>query len=161
VGSLGSGGPPQAEVAWVHQVLLAGEFALWEQMSGPDRRHSVIVARRVQESDDGAVPLERAVLAAALLHDVGKLGSDLGTLARVAATLLAMGFGRRRVAAWTGPLTGRVGAYFRHPELGAALLTRAGSDPITVTWAAQHHSPAAKWSLPRPLAEMLKAADDD
>jgi hypothetical protein len=156
-GSLRPGGPPPDEEAWARSLCLPGEVALWTRMSGPDRRHAVGVAHRTAEAlggDDGA---GRPVLAAALLHDVGKIDAGLGTGGRVAATLVAMAVGRSRVAAWSG----RMGRYVRHDQLGGSLLLAAGSDPLTVAWAREHHLPPADWTLPRLVADALKAADDD
>ena len=54
------------------------------------------------------------------------------------------------------------GRYLRHPELGADLLELAGSDPLTVAWAREHHLPAERVDRRRPTsADALKAADDD
>ena len=47
------------------------------------------------------------------------------------------------------------------PELGADLLGMAGSAPLTVAWAAEHHLPADQWTVPVHIGEALKAADDD
>ena len=141
-GSLRRGGP--ADEPWALEQLLPGERALWARMSDPDRRHAVDVARRLGPDRP------RAVLAAALLHDVGKVESGLGTFGRVWATVL----GRR-----TG--SGRVGAYLRHDEIGARLLAAAGSDPLTVAWAREHHLPSARWTVPYDVGVALKAADDD
>jgi hypothetical protein len=66
----------------------------------------------------------------------------------------------RRWASGRGPL-GRVGRYLEHPRIGAGLLDQAGSDPLTVTWVAQHHLPPERWTLPASVAAALKAADDD
>lgn len=98
----------------------------------------------------------RAVLAAALLHDVGKVESGLGTFGRVPATLIGL-LGRHRVAGGEG----RFARYLRHDSIGALLLARAGSDPVTVAWAAQHHLAPGGWSLPPEIASALKSADDD
>jgi hypothetical protein len=103
------------------------------------------------------------VVAAALLHDSGKVESRLGTLSRVVATVAAMVAGRQRAASWsegTG-FASRIGLYLRHPELGAALLAAAGSAPLTTAWAAEHHLPEARWTVPPDLGRVLKSADDD
>ena len=148
VGSLRSGAP--AEEPWAIDQLTAGERAVWQRMSDADRRHAVDVARRVEVAlGDGAT---RPVLAAALLHDVGKVESGLGTFARVGATL---------AGAVTRRWRGRLGAYLRHDELGARLLEDAGSDPLTVAWAREHHLPRDRWTVPAEIADALKAADDD
>jgi hypothetical protein len=143
-GSLRRGAP--ADEAWALEQLGPGERQLWVRMSDADRRHAVDVAHRV-----GVQP--RPVLAAALLHDVGKVESGLGTFGRVGATVLGA-LSRTR---WKGS----VGAYLRHDEIGAALLADAGADPLTVAWAREHHLPAAQWTVPYDIGVALKAADDD
>lgn len=158
IGSLSPRPLAAADHAWVAETLGSGEWGLWERMPLADRKHAAGVAREVDRRlDDAGAP----VLAAALLHDVGKIESGLGTFGRVAATILAAVFGRERASAWTGGWRGRVGTYLRHPEIGAGLLAAHGADPLTVRWAAEHHRPAGSWSVPRAVAEVLHAADDD
>ena len=48
-----------------------------------------------------------------------------------------------------------------HPDLGADLLQLAGSDPLTVAWAREHHLPEPEWTVPTPIGRALKDADDD
>ena len=57
-------------------------------------------------------------------------------------------------AEWSkaGGITRRVGLYLRHDELGADMLSLAGSDPLTVTWARQHHQRQRIGPSPRPSA---------
>jgi hypothetical protein len=161
VGSLRPGGPSPAEQAWVDQQLLAGERVLWQRMSGPDRRHAAAVAREVQRALGHEA--SRPVLAAALLHDGGKVESGLRTYGRVVATLSAKVAGPEMAHTWRRQrgYPRRVGLYLLHPELGADLLELAGSDPLTVAWTREHHLPADQWTVPRELAEVLKSADDD
>ncbi|HXW79798.1 MAG TPA: HD domain-containing protein [Acidimicrobiales bacterium] len=105
-GALSPAGPPQSDEAWARGSLLEGEQVLWARMSGPDRRHAVGVAREtIRLLDDDHPP--RQVVAAALLHDVGKVEASLGTFARVGVTLAAMAAGRKRLLDWAGqPQTG-------------------------------------------------------
>lgn len=153
-GALDPRGPSPEDEAWVAGALSAGELGLWRRMSGPDRRHAVGVAREVViRLGPGA---SRPVVAAALLHDVGKVDAGLGTLARVPATLVGL-VARERAAAGSG----RVARYLRHDAIGADLLTAAGADPLTVAWAREHHLPADRWSVPPKIGKALKAADDD
>ncbi len=151
-GALDPRGAGDEGEAWAREHLLAGEVVLWLRQSGPDRRHAVGVARDVMAALGSAA--DRPVVAAALLHDVGKVEAGLGTLARVPATILGALFGRER---WGG----RLGAYLRHDAVGAELLRRAGAAPLTVTWAAEHHLPPERWTLPCDVAAALKAADGD
>jgi predicted HD phosphohydrolase len=148
VGSLSPREPSIEDTSWATRQLGVGEAQLWERMSVADRRHAIGVALDVNRQLEGTA--ERRVLAAALLHDVGKVDSNLGTFARAMATV---------VDKRTGP--SRFARYRRHDEIGAALLVKAGSDPLTVAWAREHHMPASSWSLPPQLADALKAADDD
>jgi hypothetical protein len=97
------------------------------------------------------------VLAAALLHDVGKTRVGLRTPGRVVATLAGMARGRERMAAGEG----RIARYLRHDAIGAALLEEAGSDPLTVAWTREHHSPEDSWTVDPAVGAALKAADDD
>ena len=109
--------PPSADdEAWATGWLSAGEGELWASMPPADRRHAVevtrqFVARRPQAS--------RAEVAGALLHDVGKVPSRLGTLGRVAATL-------------AGPRTRRFRMYHDHEAIGANMAAQAGSEQVTV-----------------------------
>ena len=64
---------------------------------------------------------------------------------------------------WTksSGFTRKVGLYLLHPELGGDQLAMAGSDPLTQTWAREHHKPPDQWTLDHHVAEVLKAADGD
>jgi hypothetical protein len=161
VGSLRPGGPPPAEEAWVQDLLLPREHDLWRRLSGPDRRHGVAVARRVERAL--GIEATRPVLAAALLHDVGKLEAGLGTYGRVIATLSAKVAGADMASTWRRQrgFARKVGLYLHHDRLGGDLLELAGSDPLTVAWTRQHHQPVDAWTVERGLADALKAADDD
>ncbi|HET9692506.1 MAG TPA: hypothetical protein VFP61_15250 [Acidimicrobiales bacterium] len=168
VGALSPAGPAAADERWALEQLLDGERQLWRQMSGPDRRHAVGVARDAIGRLGPDAPA-RPVVAAALLHDVGKVDSRLGTFARVGVTVAALAVGRDRLLSRTGDAASagsrsprrRAGAYLVHDRIGAELLDAAGADPLTVAWAREHHLPAERWTLDHRVAEALKAADGD
>ena len=160
-GALLPGGPPERDRAWIESVLSDAEYALWKRQYGPDRRHTAKVARAVESElgDQATAP----VLAAALLHDIGKIDADLGTWGRVIATLSAKVAGRDTARLWvkSSGFTRRVGLYLQHPEIGADMLAIAESDPLTVAWAAEHHRPAEEWTIDAEVAAVLHAVDDD
>ena len=160
-GSLRPGGPGSHAEAWVEARLLPAEHALWRRMSGPDRRHAVGVAERVERALGHQAT--RPVLAAALLHDVGKIESGLSTYGRVIATLSAKVAGAGMASTWRKQrgFARRVGLYLHHDQLGGDLLELAGSDPLTVAWTREHHRPEAEWTVDPDLGAALKAADDD
>jgi len=157
LGSLSPRPLDPADAAWAEAQLLPGERALWARLSLADRKHAAGVARDVALRLGGRAT--RPVLAAALLHDVGKVDAGLGTFGRVAATLV----GRRRGARWRGAagVRGRFGRYLHHDAIGAALLEQAGADPVTVAWAREHHRPEGHWTVPVEVGRALRDADDD
>lgn len=160
-GSVPPIGPSKDDRAWAREQLLPEEQEIWNRMSKQDRRHAAGVARRVERALGSEAT--RPILAAALLHDCGKVVSGLGTYGRVIATLSVKMAGRDMAVAWseTRGFTRRVGLYVEHPRLGADLLGIAGSAPLTVAWAAEHHLPPEDWTVPAEIGQVLKDADDD
>lgn len=133
LGSLSSREVSAADLGWAHSMLLPGEAALWDRMVVQDRRHSIQVARRFVHLMPDA---SRDHVAAALLHDVGKVECDLGTTMRVVATLV-------------GPRTERFRRYHRHEAIGVALAEAAGSSAATLDLLEWHGA----------AAPLLRAAD--
>jgi putative nucleotidyltransferase with HDIG domain len=127
-GSLSSRPPSDADLAWALAALLPGEQALWLRHNNIDRRHTIQVARRACRLRATLETTERDVLAAALLHDVGKIDADLGTLGRIGATLWGAIAPQRARAG-----DGRASRYLRHGPLGAQMAAMAGSAPRTVS----------------------------
>jgi len=154
-GSLSDRPPSSLDTEFALGALRPGERLLWQRLRVEDRRHSIGVARAVQAELGRQAP--RPVLAAALLHDCGKLVCGYGTFRRTGTTIVAAVAGRRRVAGWSG----KMGQYLRHPELGAELLADGDSDALTIAWTAEHLLPPEAWTVPRDLGEVLKRADDD
>src|SRR5687768_17393517 len=90
VGSLRRGAPAREQ--WALDLLSPAEQALWRRMPDADRRHAVDVAWSLGDRPD-------EVLVAALLHDVGKIESGLGTFGRVGATIAGV---VRERESWSG-----------------------------------------------------------
>jgi len=165
VRALWGGAPRPEDVAWVQSVLSPRAYAQWEQQPRHDRRHTIRVARHVQTqlagTDDADDP---RFLAAALLHDIGKLDANLGVYGRVVATV--SGAAAPGIAdAWSerSGFTRRVGLYLRHPEIGADRIRLAGGPEVAAQWAAAHHD-ASVWDrldIPAPVIAALAAADKD
>ncbi len=144
------------ECTWVAGHLTEAEAELFDRMGRADQRHALGVAQRAAGAlgDEASTP----VVAAALLHDVGKIEAGLGTYGRVMATLSARVAGHDMAEAWshTSGMTRRIGLYLRHEELGADMLELADSDPLTVAL-------VRGWSDDDATSELLvalRAADD-
>jgi putative nucleotidyltransferase with HDIG domain len=164
-GSLSPAGPSPADSTWAEGALSGPEWELFCQMSGPDRRHAVAVAREAlrlaQTKGISLLELPDGFVPAALLHDVGKVRSRLGTFGRVLATVLAIAIGRRRILSWKGRTGSQFANYLAHDRLGAELLEAAGSHQLTIDWAREHHLPQDRWQVDGRLARCLKEADGD
>lgn len=114
--SLGNQRVTEQQLQWVSSVLSQSEHGLWVQMSAADQRHSVYVGERFIARLPHATQHE---IAGVLLHDIGKIESQLSTLERVIATVV-------------GPRSARFRSYHDHERIGVELLTRAGSSAQTI-----------------------------
>ncbi len=160
--SIGSG-PDAEEREWATGWLDEREVVLFDRMRPADRGHAVAVARAVERHMDaaGEVP-ERWVMAAALLHDVGKSVPDLGAYGRTVATLSGWIGGADMAEQWadTTGFTRKVGLYMQYPRLGGDLLAVAGSDERVIAWTREHHLPREDWTVPVEQGQILADADD-
>ena len=114
----------------------------WKRMDSHDQRHSIGVARGVEaQLADTEFADDPRWLAAALLHDIGKLDARLGVYGRVVATVSGAVAGRDMAEVWSerSGFTRRVGLYLRHPALGADRIRLAGGPEEAAVWAAAHH----------------------
>jgi len=113
----------------------------------PDLAHAVRSAQSVARAAPGRADLARA----ALLHDVGKRLSDIGTVGRSLATALSL----VRL-----PTSKRMASYLEHARLGAEELNALGCEDLVVQFARHHHGArpthiaAADWKI-------LLDADDE
>ena len=122
--SLSKRPPSTDDVAWVNEKLLANEFELWNRLKPHDQRHSIEVARRFAALHPTST---RDEVAAALLHDIGKVHSELGVMGRVVATIV-------------GPKGTKFREYHNHEVIGLNLCRVAGSSTETLRlldWSAE------------------------
>lgn len=81
-----------------------------------DQRHSIVVMRRFRVLRPNATLPE---IRAALLHDVGKIESNLGVFGRVIATVV-------------GPRGRRFTNYHEHEQIGSQMLRKINSELVTI-----------------------------
>jgi hypothetical protein len=173
-GSVRPGAPTDEALDWVTRSLSDREAVLFTRMSNPDQRHAVAVALAVAgqlaetettetetDHDMTRKEVEQAVIAASLLHDVGKTAAGMRTYGRVIATLSGAIGGRDYAEHWqdTKGITRRVGLYLRYPELGGEMLEVSASHPWVIAWAREHHNPEDQWTVPVELGRLMAAAD--
>jgi hypothetical protein len=125
--SLTSRGPDAKQNAWAESFLTEPERELWLQMGVQDRSHAVLVAERFMAARPGAT---RPEMVAALLHDVGKVNSQLGTWSRVGATIVPLRVLPQR--AGLGGLRRRWESYHNHEQIGIQMLESIGADCATI-----------------------------
>ena len=116
---------------WAAAFLTASETSVFLAMDPRDREHALRVASRVLEQQPDAC---QELIAAALLHDCGKQVIRYRVWERVLTGLLPM---RLPVVSWWKPMQVRAS----HPELGAALLRKAGGRERVAQLVERHHNP--------------------
>lgn len=153
--------PDPADDAWVHATVTESEWPLYARLGNQDRRHSAFSGRelvRILGPDT-----DPALVRASILHDVGKVHADLGTIGRSVSTVITYALGATRVQGWAdrSGFRGRCGRYETHSARGAAELAAAGSPPVVVAWAAGHHHPERMddLGLPPGAVDALVRAD--
>ncbi len=154
-GSLSRRPPGAAAAAWALGHLSPAEAELWMRLGPADQRHSIAVARatiaRLFPAAEGGEQggAEVALVAGALLHDIGKLDTGLGVTGRVVATVWRAA---RGPAALVGQ--GAVARYLRHEQTGAEWCRARGSDPMVVALVGRTAAARVDW-----LAALIEADD--
>lgn len=139
--------------------LTPDQLALFDRMGTHDQRHSLQVLRTLLE-DGQAQP---DLLAAALLHDVGKARYPLRLWERPLVVLtrsfrpqIVRRWGREPAPrGWKRPFI----IYEQHPVWGAEMAAAANCSPLAVELIRRHHEPAGDSIDDRLLAD-LQAADN-
>ena len=94
VRALWPGPPRERDVEWVASILEPGELRLWRSLPNHDQRYTIRVAKLVEERLAGTeFAGQPRWLAAALLHDTGKLDAGLGVFGRSVATVMGAAAG--------------------------------------------------------------------
>ncbi len=122
--------------AWALARLAPPEAELYRQLSVPERAHAIEVARCVLRRRPEA---SAALVRAALLHDVGKLGSPHHVVWRVLTHLLPEPDlpPRPRLRGLAGARQARQ----HHAAYGAELIRRAGGGADVADLVERHHDP--------------------
>lgn len=150
---------PKRELDLLSEYLTPSQAELFQRMPRCDQRHGLDVfhALRKEQYHD------HNLLAAALLHDVGKSEGGLRlwhrvliVLIRALWTRLLDRLARDEPRSWRYPFF----VHQRHPELGAELAQAAGSSPITVELIRRHQRPPASNPLRTHQDKLLAALQE-
>ncbi len=159
----------RALTAWVRPVddqaaavyLSPRLLALFRQMRPGERQHSLNVLQTLQARGE----THPALLAAALLHDCGKVRASYWLWERAIVVIVRRLAPERAIKWGIGEPTGWRRPFVvnqQHPAWGAAMAQAAGTDPLVVELIAGHqrkidHIPSNEFER---LLVTLQAADD-
>jgi hypothetical protein len=155
---------PDEEVERATRVLTAEARGLFRRQAMQDQRHALAVYRTLCHAGH----TDARLLAAALLHDVGKAAARLSPwqramivlLERFAPRLLArLSQGEQRDYTWSVPegWCRPFVVYARHPEVGARWAQQAGCSPLTVALILRHRDRLANCSSTAEEDQLLAA----
>jgi len=149
----------EEELEQIACILTPASLALFRSMATQDQRHGLDVRAALRQAGYANPDL----LAAALLHDVGKGSARLPAwqravivlLDRFAPRLLAR-LSRGEPQGWRRPFVVRA----RHPEVGARWCQEAGCSPLTVALIRRHQDRLVRCRAEEDqLLAALQAAD--
>jgi putative nucleotidyltransferase with HDIG domain len=151
--------PCDVEESWLARWLPSGGIELFQAIPRYDQQHAVHVFRTLQEQGH----TDSDLLAAALLHDIGKTALRRGSLRlwhRVLVVLvravdpeLLRSMGAREAQGWRHPFY----VQQHHATIGARLAREAGCSPRTAELIGLHEDPPDP--ADDPMLAALKAAD--
>ena len=158
---------PKRELGLLSEYLTPPQVELFQRMPRSDQRHGLDVFHALQRKQHR----DRDLLAAALLHDVGKSGGVLslskgGQLRLWHRVLIVL------ISALRTPLLNRLASdephswrypffvHQHHPELGAELAQAAGCSPTTVELIRRHQQPPASSPFRTRQDELLAALQE-
>jgi putative nucleotidyltransferase with HDIG domain len=130
--------PDQDGISLAQAILNPDLFNLFMKMQPSEQAHSIAIARQLKEQGETQPDL----LAAALLHDVGKVRAPLSTWER-AAIVLGGHFRPASTRHWgqSEDLRSWKRAFVvgeQHPAWGAEMASEAGASELTVTLIRRH-----------------------
>ncbi|MDH5505733.1 MAG: HD domain-containing protein [Anaerolineae bacterium] len=159
------GKPQPGQLDQAGQLLSPQQFELFQKMQASEQAHALHVLQQLQAQGHQ----EPDLLAAALLHDVGKVQSPLRIWQRVLIVLSTaiaprwvLHWGRGAARGWRRPFV--VAA--QHPQWGAQMAAQAGLSALAVRLILRHQerlpadAPAAH-DIEDRLLRKLQAADNE
>ena len=150
----------KADQAFAQSYLNIEEMALFNQLPGFEKRHAVVVARKMLEAAQQHRELdERKLVKLGLLHDIGKIAERNSVLTK--ATLVILRFflpglyDRLADLGETHPRFRRYYIHKHHGAVGAKLLERIGESSDILAMIAKHDPRYNPMSQETPIEQQI------
>jgi len=154
--------PDPDQLADAQRFLSPAQMTIFRQMQANEQAHSLRLFRRLREQGETHIDL----LAAALLHDIGKSRFPLRLWERVVIVLAESLFpeqveiwGKSAPRGWRRPFV----IARQHPAWGAEMAAKAGASPLVVSLIQRHQAPIPPQpkTLEDQLLHRLQLADNE
>jgi putative nucleotidyltransferase with HDIG domain len=159
--------PAADDLKMAGAILSPGEMRLFNWMKPAEQAHSLVVMKKLQaEAERAFGPAANQLLAAALLHDVGKTRYPLSIWERVEIVLVNKFFpqkveiwGQSNPEGWMRPFV----IAMQHPEWGAEMAAATGSSTGVVELIRRHQnlSSQSAVTIEDQMLQLLQQADQD
>jgi len=154
--------PRPEQLEFARQNLTSAQFELFQQLQPSEIVHAISVCRQLKVRGHDHPDL----LAAALLHDIGKVKHPLRLWERV-AVVLGDKFFPRLAARWSAGAPKGLRRPFviaaKHPAWGAEMARDVGASPLTIAMIRHHQDadPGELGSKERSFLSALQAVDNN
>lgn len=144
----------KADYELLDEYLNQSEKRLFWELPCHERHHALDTAEFIR-CNAADRPDKEALIKAALLHDIGKVGSGMGIFKK--STLVLIDKFLPELSRMLSTRINMFNIYYNHPEIGAEMLEGIGEDKYVVELVRYHHSSKA---ADTDGMEILKKADN-
>ena len=155
----------KADEAFARSYLNIEEMSLFNQLPGFEKRHAVVVARKMLEAAHGRPELdERKIVKLGLLHDIGKVAERNSIITKsilvIIRFLLPVLYDRLAEIGKDNPRFRRYYIHKHHGAVGAELLEKIGETSEILSIIAKHDPRIEPFGRKDPIElKILQEAD--